>query len=284
MRRVEDVTSLDGYDAVVLGSSVYAGHWLRRARVFVDAFEAELSGGPCGSSPAGRWATRRKPLENPAEVAALVKRLGSRSHRLFGGRIEGDELGSRRRHWWPWCGPPTVTTGPGRRSRSGRRPSPQSCRRRSRPRLTRHRALSAGVYSRSRALIFSTRATCRPPSKRAGQERLHAADGDLRAHDARAHGHHVGIVVLARQAGRDRLRGLDAADAPDLVGHDLLTRAAAAEDEAEAAVARGHGARGRGHVVGIVHALRRCRRRSRRPRSRARAASRRRARLSGRPA
>ena len=42
MRRVEEVTSLDGYDAVVLGSSVYAGHWLRRARVFVDTFEAEL--------------------------------------------------------------------------------------------------------------------------------------------------------------------------------------------------------------------------------------------------
>ena len=33
-----------------------------------------------------RWRTR-------AEVAPFVKRLGSRSHRLFGGRIEGDELG-----------------------------------------------------------------------------------------------------------------------------------------------------------------------------------------------
>ncbi len=93
MLRVEDVASLDGYDAVVLGSSVYAGHWLRRARVFADTFEAELvrrplwlfSSGPVGDPP--------KPMENPAEIAALVKRFGARSHRLFGGRIEGDELG-----------------------------------------------------------------------------------------------------------------------------------------------------------------------------------------------
>jgi menaquinone-dependent protoporphyrinogen oxidase len=91
-RRVEDVSGLDGVAAVVLGSGVYAGHWLRRARVFVDTFEADLvrrpvwlfSSGPVGDPP--------RPAENPAEVAGLVKRLGARSHRLFGGRIDGDEL------------------------------------------------------------------------------------------------------------------------------------------------------------------------------------------------
>jgi menaquinone-dependent protoporphyrinogen oxidase len=93
VQRVDDVVSLEPYAAVVLGSSVYAGHWLRRARLFVDTFEAELlrrplwlfSSGPVGDPP--------KPLDNPAEVATLTKRLGSRSHRLFGGRIEGDQLG-----------------------------------------------------------------------------------------------------------------------------------------------------------------------------------------------
>jgi menaquinone-dependent protoporphyrinogen oxidase len=33
-----------------------------------------------------------KPMENPAEVAATVKRLGARGHRLFPGRIEGSDL------------------------------------------------------------------------------------------------------------------------------------------------------------------------------------------------
>lgn len=93
LQRVDEVASLEPYAAVILGSSVYSGHWLRRARVFVDTFETQLllrplwlfSSGPVGDPP--------KPLDNPAEVATLTKRLGSRNHRLFGGRIDGDELG-----------------------------------------------------------------------------------------------------------------------------------------------------------------------------------------------
>ena len=44
-----------------------------------------FSSGPVGDSP--------KPLENPAEVADVVKRIGARGHRLFPGRIEGSDLG-----------------------------------------------------------------------------------------------------------------------------------------------------------------------------------------------
>ena len=44
-----------------------------------------FSSGPVGDPP--------KPLENPAEVADVVKRLGARGHRLFAGRIEGSDLG-----------------------------------------------------------------------------------------------------------------------------------------------------------------------------------------------
>jgi menaquinone-dependent protoporphyrinogen oxidase len=43
-----------------------------------------FSSGPIGDPP--------KPLENPAEVAAVVKRIGARGHRLFGGKIDGSEL------------------------------------------------------------------------------------------------------------------------------------------------------------------------------------------------
>jgi menaquinone-dependent protoporphyrinogen oxidase len=97
MLRVEDVASLDGYDAVILGSSVYSGHWLRRARVFVDAFEAALASRPLWLFSSGPVGDPPKPHENPAEIAPLVKRFGARSHRLFGGRIEGDELGMREK-------------------------------------------------------------------------------------------------------------------------------------------------------------------------------------------
>jgi len=93
LKRVEDVATLSPYSALVLGSGVYAGHWMRPAREFVDIHEGELkripvwlfSSGPVGDPP--------KPLENPAEVAGVVKRLDSRGHRLFAGKIEGSDLG-----------------------------------------------------------------------------------------------------------------------------------------------------------------------------------------------
>jgi menaquinone-dependent protoporphyrinogen oxidase len=70
---------------------------MRQAREFVEVHEGELrelpvwlfSSGPVGDPP--------KPLENPAEVADVVKRLGARGHRLFPGRIEGSDLGISER-------------------------------------------------------------------------------------------------------------------------------------------------------------------------------------------
>ena len=42
--RPEDVKRLDRYDAVVVGSAVYAGQWLRPARRFVDRSASALVG------------------------------------------------------------------------------------------------------------------------------------------------------------------------------------------------------------------------------------------------
>ncbi len=86
----------------------------------------------------------------------------------------------------------------------------------------------------------------------AGHERLDATQGNLAADDPRAHREHVRVVVLAAESGRDRVLRLDAADAVDLVGHDLLARAAAAEHDAALTVARGDRSRGRRDVVGVV--------------------------------
>ena len=93
LKRIEDVATLSPYGAAVLGSGVYSGHWMRHAREFVEVHEGELkqlptwlfSSGPVGDPP--------KPLENPAEVADIVKRIDARGHRLFPGRIEGSDLG-----------------------------------------------------------------------------------------------------------------------------------------------------------------------------------------------
>src|SRR5687768_14433030 len=57
--RVEDVTTLEGVDALVLGSGVYAGHWMKTARSFVKHHAHQFSevpvwlfsSGPIGESP-----------------------------------------------------------------------------------------------------------------------------------------------------------------------------------------------------------------------------------------
>jgi menaquinone-dependent protoporphyrinogen oxidase len=93
LKRVEDVSSLSAYGAFVIGSGVYAGHWMRPAREFIEVHEGELKQQPVWLFSSGPVGDPPKPLENPAEVAAVVKRLGCRGHRLFPGRIEGSDLG-----------------------------------------------------------------------------------------------------------------------------------------------------------------------------------------------
>jgi menaquinone-dependent protoporphyrinogen oxidase len=93
LKRIEDISTLSPYDAFVIGSGVYAGHWMRPAREFIEVHEGELKERPVWLFSSGPVGDPPKPLENPAEVAAVVKRLGSRGHRLFPGRIEGSDLG-----------------------------------------------------------------------------------------------------------------------------------------------------------------------------------------------
>jgi menaquinone-dependent protoporphyrinogen oxidase len=52
----EEVAAVDGYDAVVLGSAVYAGHWMAAAKELVDRAGSALAGKPVwlfSSGPGG---------------------------------------------------------------------------------------------------------------------------------------------------------------------------------------------------------------------------------------
>jgi menaquinone-dependent protoporphyrinogen oxidase len=60
------VRSVEGFDAVVLGSAVYMGHWLEPARKLAESFSDELrrvpvwlfSSGPVGEQESGRPKSR----------------------------------------------------------------------------------------------------------------------------------------------------------------------------------------------------------------------------------
>ncbi|MEJ7751722.1 MAG: flavodoxin domain-containing protein [Candidatus Limnocylindrales bacterium] len=88
----QEVTALEGYEAVVLGSAVYAGRWLEAARAFADRHAAELATRPVWLFSSGPVGDPPKPQDEAPEALALASRLGARGHRTFGGRLEPTQL------------------------------------------------------------------------------------------------------------------------------------------------------------------------------------------------
>jgi menaquinone-dependent protoporphyrinogen oxidase len=88
-----EVRSVEGYEAVVIGSAVYMGRWLEPARDLIHRVNGELAGrsvwlfssGPLGESP--------KPDGELTEIAALRTATGAIDHRVFPGRLVKSELG-----------------------------------------------------------------------------------------------------------------------------------------------------------------------------------------------
>lgn len=88
----EEIADVGQYDAVVIGSAVYAGRWLAPARSFVGRFEATLARKPVWLFSSGPTGHPAKPSQPPAEALELTRRLGARDHQLFDGRLEPDLL------------------------------------------------------------------------------------------------------------------------------------------------------------------------------------------------
>lgn len=90
---VRELESLEGYDAVVLGSAVYMGRWLDRAARFARAHADELSRRPTWLFSSGPVGDPPKPAESaPAGIEQLISATGARDHRVFAGRIDRSRL------------------------------------------------------------------------------------------------------------------------------------------------------------------------------------------------
>ena len=87
-----DVANISGYTAIVLGSAVYAGHWMASAtdlakRIGDMASPPDtwlFSSGPIGDPP--------KPDGDPVDVADIVAATSAREHRVLSGRIDKSRL------------------------------------------------------------------------------------------------------------------------------------------------------------------------------------------------
>lgn len=92
VRPAADVAGLAGYDAVVLGGAVHAGHWARPARRFARREAAELSKRPLymfSSGPPHR-SSEHGVIPAAPGVMAIIVRLRPREHVTFGGRLARD--------------------------------------------------------------------------------------------------------------------------------------------------------------------------------------------------
>jgi menaquinone-dependent protoporphyrinogen oxidase len=87
-----EVETLDGYDAVVLGSAVYAGHWLKPAKELVDRSGGALAARPVWLFSSGPVGEPPKPEEDPVDVAEIFEATKAREHRVFAGKIAKKQL------------------------------------------------------------------------------------------------------------------------------------------------------------------------------------------------
>jgi len=89
----DEVGSPGTYDAVVLGSAVYAGHWMSSAIELGARISGTtprppvwlFSSGPIGDPP--------KPEVDPVDAAKVMEQTGARGHRLFAGKLDRAALG-----------------------------------------------------------------------------------------------------------------------------------------------------------------------------------------------
>jgi menaquinone-dependent protoporphyrinogen oxidase len=93
----EQVDDISEYDAVVLGSGVYAGRWLEPARELVDRAAPDLAARPVWLFSSGPIGDPPKPVGDPADAGPIVERTGAREHKVFAGRLVKGELGLAER-------------------------------------------------------------------------------------------------------------------------------------------------------------------------------------------
>jgi menaquinone-dependent protoporphyrinogen oxidase len=88
-----EVRDLDGVDAAVIGSAVYAGSWMREAMSFVHAYGADLARIPVWLFSSGPLGTEvHDDQEQPKQLDELREKLSPEGHEVFFGALDMDAL------------------------------------------------------------------------------------------------------------------------------------------------------------------------------------------------
>lgn len=93
VRDQADVDDVRPFEAVIVGSGVYAGAWLPEARDFVERFAEDLRARPVWLLSSGPLGVPAKPDGDPEGVLPLIELIRPRGHRVFAGRLDRTDLG-----------------------------------------------------------------------------------------------------------------------------------------------------------------------------------------------
>ncbi len=104
-RPVAVVHNPGDYDAIVVGSGVYMGHWLKEATEFVQRNRAALanrpvwlfSSGPLGTETKDAQGRDLRVISEPKEIAEFREAIRPRDHRVFFGVLDSSKLGVAHR-------------------------------------------------------------------------------------------------------------------------------------------------------------------------------------------
>jgi menaquinone-dependent protoporphyrinogen oxidase len=87
-----EVNAVEEFDAVVLGSAVYMGQWMKPARDLAERQAAALGARPVWLFSSGPVGEPAKPADNPVDVTKILQATGARDHQIFAGMLARKHL------------------------------------------------------------------------------------------------------------------------------------------------------------------------------------------------
>jgi menaquinone-dependent protoporphyrinogen oxidase len=83
----QQVGAVQEFDAVVLGSAVYMGQWLKPARELAERSAAALAARPVRLFSSGPVGEPAKAAGNPVDVTKILQATKARDHHIFAGKL-----------------------------------------------------------------------------------------------------------------------------------------------------------------------------------------------------
>ena len=87
-----EVSDVEAHDAFVVGSAVYAGHWMSAARELIAEHGDVLRGKPVWLFSSGPVGEPPKPEQEPVDVTSMLELSGARAHQVFSGKLDRSKL------------------------------------------------------------------------------------------------------------------------------------------------------------------------------------------------